>query len=73
MLADGRLIKGQIGRAGHLGHVTVNSEGAPDIVDTPGSLEQMIGNYNLRERSNGRFDSTRKLVEAHLGGDKEAS
>jgi glucokinase len=73
VLADGRLIKGQIGRAGHLGHVTVNSDGAADIVNTPGSLEQMIGNYNLRERSKGRFDSTRKLVEAHLAGDKEAS
>jgi glucokinase len=33
----------------------------------------MIGNYNLRERSNGRFDSTRKLVEAHLAGDEGAS
>ena len=73
VLADGRLLKGQIGRAGHLGHVTVNSEGPLDIVNTPGSLEQMIGNYNLRERSNGRFDSTRKLVEAHLAGDKQAS
>jgi glucokinase len=73
VLADGRLIKGQIGRAGHLGHVTVNSDGAADIVGTPGSLEEMIGNYNLLERSNGRFDSTRKLVEAHLAGDKDAS
>lgn len=73
VLADGRLLKGQIGRAGHLGHVTVNDDGAPDIVNTPGSLEQMIGNYNLRERSKGRFDSTRKLVEAHLAGDKDAS
>lgn len=73
VLADGRLLKGQIGRAGHLGHVTVNADGAPDIVNTPGSLEQMIGNYNLRERSRGRFDSTRKLVEAHLAGDKGAS
>jgi glucokinase len=73
VLADGRLLKGHIGRAGHLGHVTVNSDGAPDIVNTPGSLEQMIGNYNLRERSNGRFDSTRKLVEAHLTGDSEAT
>jgi glucokinase len=73
VLADGRLIKGQIGRAGHLGHVTVNSDGAADIVNTPGSLEQMIGNYNLRERSNGRFDSTRRLVEAHLAGDSEAT
>src|SRR5689334_19593821 len=73
VLVEGRLIKGQIGRAGHLGHVSVNSNGAPDIVNTPGSLEQMIGNYNLAERSEGRFTSTRKLVEAHLAGDSEAT
>ena len=73
VLAEGRLLKGQIGRAGHLGHVTVNSDGTGDIVGTPGSLEQMIGNYNVLERSKGRFDSTRRLVEAHLGGDEDAS
>ena len=72
-LVDGRLIKGQIGRAGHLGHTSVNSDGTPDIVNTPGSLEQMIGNYNLLERSGGRFMSTRKLVEAHLAGDSDAT
>jgi glucokinase len=72
-LVDGRLIKGQIGRAGHLGHVTVNADGGPDIVNTPGSLEQMIGNYNISERSGGRFASTRELVEAHLRGDSEAT
>ena len=73
VLMDGRLIKGQIGRAGHLGHVSVNSDGTPDIVNTPGSLEQMIGNYNVSERSGGRFTSTRKLVEAHLAGDSDAT
>ena len=73
VLVEGRLIKGQIGRAGHLGHVTVNSDGGPDIVNTPGSLEQMIGNYNVCERSGGRFKSTRLLVEAHLRGDAEAT
>ncbi|HEX5601184.1 MAG TPA: ROK family protein [Pyrinomonadaceae bacterium] len=73
VLVDGRLIKGQIGRAGHLGHVTVNSDGSPDIVNTPGSLEQMIGNYNISERSGGRFTSTRLLVEAHLRGESEAT
>jgi glucokinase len=73
VLVDGRLIKGQIGRAGHLGHTSINSDGAPDIVNTPGSLEQMVGNYNLSERSAGRFTSTRELVEAHLGGDSEAT
>ena len=73
VLVDGRLIKGQIGRAGHLGHVTVYSDGSPDIVNTPGSLEQMIGNYNVAERSGGRFTSTRLLVEAHLRGESEAT
>ena len=73
VLVDGRLIKGQIGRAGHLGHVSVNSDGSPDIVNTPGSLEQMIGNYNVSERSGGRFNSTRLLVEAHLRGESEAT
>jgi len=73
VLIDGHLIKGQIGRAGHLGHTSINSDGALDIVNTPGSLEQMIGNYNLAERSAGRFTSTRKLVEAHLDGDSEAT
>jgi len=73
VLVEGRLIKGQIGRAGHLGHVSVNSDGTPDIVNTPGSLEQMIGNYNVAERSAGKFTSTRKLVEAHLGGDQDAT
>jgi glucokinase len=73
VLVEGRLFKGHIGRAGHLGHVSVNADGLPDIVNTPGSLEQMIGNYNLAERSQGRFTSTRKLVEAHLAGDAEAT
>jgi glucokinase len=73
VLIDGHLIKGQIGRAGHLGHTSINSDGTLDIVNTPGSLEQMIGNYNLAERSEGRFTSTRRLVEAHLAGDTEAT
>jgi glucokinase len=73
VLIEGRLIKGHIGRAGHLGHVSVNSDGTPDIVNTPGSVEQMIGNYNVSERSGGRFASSRRLVEAHLRGDAEAT
>jgi len=73
VLSDGRLLKGHIGRAGHLGHISVDSDGAPDIVGTPGSLEEMIGNYNISDRSAGRFNSTRQLVEAHLKGDPEAT
>jgi glucokinase len=35
LLIDGRLAQGNIGRAGHLGHVSLNSDGAPDIAGTP--------------------------------------
>ena len=73
LLAEGRLFKGHIGRAGHLGHISLNPDGPPDIVGTPGSLEQTIGNSTLAERSAGRFTSTRQLVEAHLNGDEKAT
>jgi glucokinase len=73
ILADGRLYKGHLGRAGHLGHISLNADGALDIVGTPGSLEQTIGNATLPERSAGRFTSTRELVAAHLSGDEKAS
>jgi glucokinase len=73
ILADGRLYKGHLGRAGHLGHISLNAYGAPDIVGTPGSLEQTIGNATLPERSAGMYTSTRKLVAAHLSGDEKAS
>jgi glucokinase len=72
ILTDGRLIKGHIGRAGHLGHICLNVDGAPDIINTPGSLEDAIGNCTLAARSNGRFTKTRQLVEAYRAGDTEA-
>jgi glucokinase len=73
IIAEGRLLKGHIGRAGHLGHISLNPNGPPDIVGTPGSLERAIGNSTLAERSAGRFTSTRRLVEAHLHGDEKAT
>jgi glucokinase len=73
LLADGHLFTGHLGRAGHLGHISLNPDGPPDIVGTPGSLEQTIGNSTLAQRSDGRFTSTRQLVEAHLTGDEQAT
>ena len=73
ILADGRLFKGCIGRAGHLGHISLNPDGPLDIVSTPGSLEDTIGNSTVKIRSNGRFTSTRQLVDAHLKGDQDAT
>jgi glucokinase len=72
-IVDGRLLRGQIGRAGHFGHVCLDPDGPPDICGMPGSLELAVGNCSLRQRSGGRFDSTEGLVAAHLAGDAEAT
>jgi glucokinase len=73
ILADGRLLRGHLGRAGHLGHITVDADGPPDIVRTPGSLEDAIGDCTVSRRSAGRFSSTKALVAAHLAGDAAAT
>jgi glucokinase len=72
-IVDGRLLKGALGRAGHLGHTCLDPSGAPDICGMPGSLETAIGNYNILERTRGQFETTHALVKAHLAGDLEAT
>jgi glucokinase len=63
-MVNGEVLEGHLGRAGHLGHITVNAEGAADIVNTPGSLENAIGDCTIEQRSGGRFRSTLQLIEA---------
>jgi glucokinase len=72
ILCDGQLLKGHLGRAGHLGHMSLDPSGGRDIVNTPGSLEDAIGECTLQRRSGGRFSSTRQLVEAFVKGDSHA-
>lgn len=72
-LVGGQLLTGHSGRAGHFGHASLNPNGAPDVCGMPGSLEKMIGNCSIRERTNGRFDNTHALVAAYQAGDLEAS
>src|SRR6266850_3948991 len=72
IMVDGRILKGQIGRAGHIGHMSLDVDGVQDITGTPGSLESLIGNYTIRERSGGKFESTHDLVAAAQHGDQKA-
>jgi glucokinase len=72
-IVDGRLLKGALGRAGHLGHISLDLDGPRDVCGMPGSLEMLIGNCTIGARSNGRFETTHALVEAHLQGDEEAT
>jgi len=72
IMVDGRIFKGAIGRAGHIGHMSLDVDGVEDIVKTPGSLETLIGNYTIGERSGGKFESTHDLVAAAQRGDQKA-
>lgn len=71
--SGGRLLKGAIGRAGHLGHMSLDIDGPPSICGMPGAIEVLFGNCTVSERSQGRFSSTQDLVAAHLAGDPAAS
>jgi glucokinase len=73
ILSEGRLLRGRLGRAGHLGHMCLDVDGARDSLGIPGTLEEAIGNRTLPARSAGRFDSTERLVAAHLACDAEAT
>ena len=72
-MVDGNLLRGHIGRAGHLGHICLNPDGAPDIVGTPGSLEDAIGDCTIAARTGGRFPSTAALLDAKRTGDAFAA
>lgn len=72
VLCGGRLLKGHIGRGGHLGHITVDANAPKDIFNTPGSLESFLGNKTLQERGAGRYENTHVLVAAAAAGDAEA-
>ena len=73
IIADGKLLRGASGKAGHLGHSCLDPKGPPDVCGMPGSLEVAIGNWNIRERSGGLFETTHALVAAHLAGDTKAT
>lgn len=69
VLIDGKLYQGNYQKAGHLGHITVNTESDLSITGQPGSLENAMGNATIEKRSLGRFTSTYELLEAYKQGD----
>lgn len=72
-MVDGNLLRGHSGKAGHLGHVSLDIRGEPDICNTPGSLEVMIGNCTIAERSGDRYATTHELIAAVENGSSHAS
>ncbi len=73
ILIDGKPYQGAFQKAGHIGHMVIDSEGDPDCVGMPGSLEDAIGNCTIEKRTSGKFKSTRELLEAYRNGDSFAA
>ena len=73
ILIGGKPYQGSFQKAGHLGHMVIDSDGEPDITGIPGSLEDAIGNCTLEKRSAGKFTSTHEMLEAYKTGDRFAA
>jgi glucokinase len=72
ILSNGALLQGTSGRAGHIGHISLDPDGAADIVGTPGSLEDAIGECSIAKRTDGRFHCTKDLLAAVYSGETAA-
>lgn len=72
-MVDGKLLRGHTGKAGHLGHLSLDPNAPPDICGTPGSIETLMGNCTIGIRSKGRFETTHDLIRAHEAGDESAT
>jgi len=72
VLSHGRLLTGAIGRAGHLGHLCLDPDGPKSITGMPGAVEVFVGDATVRERTDGRFASSKELVAAFEAGDAQA-
>jgi glucokinase len=73
ILADGKPYQGAFNKAGHLGHMVIDSNGDRDITGIPGSLEDAIGNCTIEKRTFGKFSSTQQMLESYRNGDSFAA
>ena len=73
ILIHGQPYQGSFHKAGHIGHMVIDSEGEPDIIGMPGSLEDAIGNCSIEKRTEGKFTSTEQLLIAFRNGDEFAA
>jgi glucokinase len=69
LLINKQPYQGSYNKAGHIGHMVIDSEGDPDVTNMPGSLEECIGNCTIEKRTNGKFTSTLELLNAYRNGD----
>lgn len=73
VIINGELYQGALQRAGHFGHMTVDHMGSPTMTNMVGSLEFALGNFSVKERTHGKFDSVKDLVAGYERGESLAT
>ncbi len=74
IMINGELYQGQGQMAGHLGHMSINyADDEQSILGMPGSLEYAFGNYSIKRRSRGQYNSVENLVAAFEKGETFAT
>ena len=72
LLINKQPYQGSFNKAGHIGHMVIDSNGDADVTNMPGSIEECIGNCTVKKRSKGKFTSTHELLEAYRNDDEVA-
>ncbi|MEM1157978.1 MAG: ROK family protein [Verrucomicrobiota bacterium] len=72
IMCDGKLLKGHIGRAGHMGHVCIDSTRPGDDWNIPGSLEMSISEVFIKNLNHAKYQTTKALVDGYRTGAPEA-
>lgn len=72
LLINKQPYQGSFNKAGHIGHMVIDSNGDADVTNMPGSLEECIGNCTVEKRSKGKFASTHELLDAYRNDDEFA-
>jgi len=72
LLINKQPYQGSFNKAGHIGHMVIDSNGDADVTNMPGSIEECIGNCTVEKRSKGKFTSTHELLEAYRNDDEFA-
>lgn len=72
LLINKQPYQGSFNKAGHIGHMVIDSNDDCDVTGMPGSLEECIGNCSIEKRTNGKFTSTQDVLNAYKNGDELA-
>ncbi len=71
---NGKLYQGFMQRAGHLGHISLDSHSEErSVAGIPGALELKVGDVSIKKRSFGRYQSTHELIKAYEAEDTFAT